>query len=328
MKAILPRPTPPRLMISILIAGLLVETWVVSQNQIQPGQAEVAAEEPAPQGAAPAFTESFDKAAAGTVSEGWSRWASPGSSVEVSALKSLSAPNGLAVTGPSPGTARAWLARPQPADVQASAAVYLDTLIPAQILIRGSRLDGVAASYYAVAAARGVEIQLLRCDAGKLTSLAKVKSTSYFSGKWAQVTISAKGKNLRARIFRPDTKEYLDDKGQWKAAPVWALEVADGEIAGGGLVGLGRSTSYAGTLCFDDFQVGQPEDDALQAIAVPEKLADKNRPAAKGAKAPATKPNVKVPPTKPNIKAPDGAAAPAKAAAPAPAQPAAEANLP
>src|SRR6266436_88891 len=226
MKAILPRPTPPRLMISILIAGLLVETWIVSQNQIRPGQAEVSAEE-GPQGAAPAVTESFDKAAAGTAPEGWSRWASPGSSVEVSALKSLSAPNGLAVTGPSPGTARAWLARPQPADVQASAAVYLDTLIPAQILIRGSRLDSVAASYYAVAAARGVEIQLLRCDAGKLTSLAKVKSTSYFSGKWAQVTISAKGKNLRARIFRPDTKEYLDDKGQWKAAPVWALEVAD-----------------------------------------------------------------------------------------------------
>src|SRR5438309_2142735 len=147
MKDILPRPTPPRLMISVLIAGLLVEIWIVSQNRLQPGQAEVAAEEAqgadaARADAAAAVTESFDKAAAGTVPEGWTRWGSPGSSVEVSALKSLSAPNGLAFTGPSPAIARAWLGRPQPADVQASAAVYLDTLIPAQVLIRGSRLDG------------------------------------------------------------------------------------------------------------------------------------------------------------------------------------------
>src|SRR5881409_2430789 len=134
MKAILRRLTPPRLMISILIAGLLVEVWVISQNQIQPRQTEVAAEE-APR--TPATTESFDKAAVGTAPEGWSRWAGPGATVEVSALKSLSAPNGLALTGPSPGVARAWLARPQPADVQVSAAVYLDTLIPAQILVRG-----------------------------------------------------------------------------------------------------------------------------------------------------------------------------------------------
>src|SRR5437879_3071234 len=142
MKAILRRLTPPRLMISMLIAGLLVETWVVWQNQIQPRQAEVAAEE-APQGANPAVIESFDKAAPGAVPEGWSRWAGPGSTVEVSGLKALSAPNWLAFTGPSPGMARAWLARPQPADVQVSAAVYLDTLIPAQVLIRGSRLDGL-----------------------------------------------------------------------------------------------------------------------------------------------------------------------------------------
>jgi hypothetical protein len=323
-------------MISVLIAALLVEIWVVSQNQIQPRQAEVGADEGAgkaeggAQGAIRALTESFDKAAPGAVPEGWSRWAGPGTTVEVSGLKALSAPNGLALTGPSPGVARAWLARPQAADVQASAMVYLDTLIPAQVLIRGSRLDGAAASYYAVTAARGVEIQLLRCDAGKISSLAKIKSAKYFSGKWAQVTISAKGKNLRARLFNPDTKEWLDDKGQWKAASAWALEIADGEIAGGGLVGLGRSASYAGTVTFDDFQIGSPGNDALEAIAMPEKPAE-NRPPAKEAKAPAAKPNPKAPPTKPNVKgAPikPNVKAPAEAAAPAPAPPPTDAKVP
>src|SRR5690348_7616595 len=116
MRAILSRLTPPRLMISILIAGLLVEIWVVSQNRIQPRQAEVGADEgvgkaeEGAQGAIHAITESFDKATSGSVPEGWSRWASSGTTAEVSGVKALSAPNGLVLTGPSPGVARAWLA--------------------------------------------------------------------------------------------------------------------------------------------------------------------------------------------------------------------------
>ncbi len=48
MIAILPRRISPRLLISILISGLLLETWLISQDRPQLGEAEVAAEEPAP----------------------------------------------------------------------------------------------------------------------------------------------------------------------------------------------------------------------------------------------------------------------------------------
>src|SRR5713101_3420138 len=295
MRAFLPSRTSPRFWIILLIAGLLIESWVISRNLVQPGQIEIAAEEASPleiaiEEARPqkkaSASESFDKVDKGTLPNGWASWANKGSSVEVSPLKALSAPNALALTGPSPGIARAWMIQPQPADVQVSAAVMLDTLIPAHIFVRGSKLDGLVPTYYAVTAARGVEIQLIRCGGGKLDSLAKVKSTSYFSGRWAQVAVSVKGKNLRARVLRSDTNQYLNAQGIWQAGPAWALDISDAEIGGGGLVGVGRSTSYAGTICFDDFEAGPPDDAPPSDLAVPEKLADKNRPPGKGMRAP------------------------------------------
>jgi hypothetical protein len=297
MRAILPGRMSPRFWISILIAGLLIESWVISKNLVQPGQLEIAAEEVEPQkkalGERPApkveagdeqegKTESFDKADKGGLPSGWASWKNKDSLVEVSTAKALSAPNALAITGPSPGIARAWMIKSRPADVQISAAVMLDTLIPAYVFVRGNKLDGLAPSFYAVTAARGMEIQLVRSNGGKLDTLAKLKSTSYFSGKWAQVTINVNGKSIRARIQSLDSNQYLNAQGSWQAAPAWALDVNDAEISGGGLVGLGRWISYAGTIFFDDFQVGPPGGDTPLAKAVPEKLADKNRPPAKG----------------------------------------------
>jgi hypothetical protein len=273
------------LWISVLIAAILVEAWVISRNLLQPGDVELAAGEAGPAKKAPA-SESFDKAGKGGLPNGWASWASKGSVVEVSPLKAVSAPNALAITGPSPAVARAWMTQPQPVDVQASAVVMLDTLIPAHVFVRGSKLDGLVPTYYAVTAARGVEIQLIKCSGGKIDSLAKVKSTSYFSGRWAQVAVSVKGKNLRARVLRSDTNQYLNAQGIWQAGPAWALDISDAEIGGGGLVGVGRSTSYAGTICFDDFEAGPPDDAPPSDLAVPEKLADKNRPPAKGMRTP------------------------------------------
>ena len=237
MRAFLSSRTSPRLWISVLIAAILVEAWVISRNLLQPGDVELAAEEAGPQKKAPA-SESFDKAGKGGLPDGWASWASKGSVVEVSPLKAVSAPNALAITGPSPAVARAWMVQPQPADVQASAVVMLDTLIPAHVFVRGSKLDGLVPTYYAVTAARGVEIQLIKCSGGKIDSLAKVKSTSYFSGRWAQVAVSVKGKNLRARVLRSDTNQYLNAQGIWQAGPAWALDISDAEIGGGGLVGV------------------------------------------------------------------------------------------
>src|SRR6266851_1472901 len=311
MRAFLPKRISPRLWISFLIAGLLVESWIISKNIVQPGQVEIAAEEASPLEVAVeegglhkkgSASESFDKVDKGSLPNGWASWANKGSLVEVSPLKALSGPNALACTGPSPGIARAWMIQPQPADVQVSAAVMLDTLIPAHIFARGGKLDGLAPTFYAVTAARGVEVQLVRSNAGKLDSRAKVKSTSYFSGKWAQITISAKGKNLRARVLRLDNNQCLNAQGIWQAGPAWALEITDAEIASGGLVGVGRSVSYAGTICFDDFEVGPPGEDTPGGKAVPEKLVDKNRPPAKGVMAPPAKPGkgVMTAPAKPD----------------------------
>lgn len=336
MRAFLPSRMSPRFWISILIAGVLIESLVITRNMIQPANMEIGAEESGPVEAAaekenpvdsdveeaepqkkaaaapgpkqdPADekgrkAESFDKADKGSLPTGWASWANKGSLVEVSPLKALSAPNALSITGPSPAIARAWMIQPHPADVQVSAAVMLDTLIPAHVFVRGSKLDGIVPSYFAVTAARGVEIQLIRVSGGKLDSLAKVKSTSYFSGKWAQITISAKGKSLRARVHGLDNNQYLNAQGIWQAGPAWALEIEDAEIAGGGLVGVGRSVSYAGTICFDDFEVGPPGDDVPGAKAVPEKLVDKNRPPAKGVMTPPAKPvkGVMTAPAKPD----------------------------
>jgi len=341
MRAFLPSRMSPRLWISILIAGVLIESWVISRNLVQPGKVEIAAGEPSPSeiageevepqkkasAKAPGpkeepgdgkgrKTESFDQADKGSLPNGWTSWASKGSLVETSTVKALSAPNALAITGPSPGIARAWMIQPQPADVQVSAAVMLDTLIPAHVFVRGNKLDGLAPSFYAVTAARGLEVQLVRSNAGKIDSLAKVKSNSYFSAKWAQVTISVKGNSLRARVQSLDSNQYLNAQGIWQAAPAWALEINDAEISGGGQVGLGRSTSYAGTIYFDDFQVSASGEDAPIAKVVPEKPADKNRPPAKGVMTLPAKPGKGV------MKAPakaDKAKMPEKAeAAPAP----------
>src|ERR1700757_385269 len=120
MRALLPSRMSPRLWISVLIAGVLVESWVLSRNLIRPGDIEIAAEEVEPQKKAlggPAGaktepgeekvgkTESFDKGDKGSLPNGWASWASKGSLVELSNTKAMSAPNSLAITGPSPGIA-------------------------------------------------------------------------------------------------------------------------------------------------------------------------------------------------------------------------------
>src|SRR5262249_48028233 len=73
--------------------------------------------------------ESLDRVAAGNLPASWKRWSSGGASFQVAAGKAVSDPNALGVTAGSSGAARAWLDERLPADVQAGAAVLLDTLI-------------------------------------------------------------------------------------------------------------------------------------------------------------------------------------------------------
>ncbi|MFL5244738.1 MAG: hypothetical protein ACJ8FY_21760 [Gemmataceae bacterium] len=215
--------------------------------------------------------ESFDKAKKGALPEGWSGWSTDGATkgFAVSAAKSLSEPHTLACSSDSSRlAARAWLNEAQPADIQVSASVLVETLIPSQILLRGSNLDTTTPDYYAVAIARGLEVQLIRVVQGKITVLASLKSKGYFSGKWVRATVQADGKKILARFCRLDDGTYLNSAGAWQADATWALAAEDEAIPTAGQIGVGRQASYAGGITLDDFAAGKPSNDAPTPVLV------------------------------------------------------------
>jgi hypothetical protein len=203
----------------------------------------------------PLLTEAFDSTAVGALPAHWAQWSSTGSAAfAVTSSRALSAPHGLAVTTSASGlTARAWAASSLPANVSVSAAVYLDTAIPAQVLARGSGLSTAASSYYAVSVSSGLQLKLLRVVNGVSTTLGQLRSASWLAGPWVQVTLYANGPNLRAKAQRLDTGQYLNDAGQWQADPAWAINLIDTAITHAGLVGVGRPASSTGTVTFDNF---------------------------------------------------------------------------
>jgi hypothetical protein len=216
---------------------------------------------------APEVRESFDRPSGGWP-RGWSHWQnSDAVSCKPSTVRALSAPNSLAIFGPSSAAARVWLDRPLAADVQASAALYLDSLIQAFLLVRGSGLDTARPSYYAATVARGMEVQLTRVAAGKATVLARLKSTGWVSEKWVRITLQARGDCVSVRVLRTDTSEYLGADGRWRAEPAWAIRRTDKALPGAGRVGLGRAASYSGTIYFDDVVVRGPEAGGTDAAA-------------------------------------------------------------
>src|SRR5262249_39129680 len=86
--------------------------------------------------------EAFDQTAVGALPANWVQWSNTGSNrFAVSSTRFVSPSNSLAVDAPLSNTAaRAWLNDQLPADAQASATIFLDSLIPAQVLLRGQQL--------------------------------------------------------------------------------------------------------------------------------------------------------------------------------------------
>lgn len=167
--------------------------------------------------------------------------------------------------GVSGDVSRAWLDQTMPADVQVSAAVYVSTLIPAQVIARGSNLnapDGTnGPSFYAVElsnASPGPKLELVKDVNGTETSLGSINSPTYLDDQWLQETLDVEGSTVRAQLFDPTTGEYLNSAGQWQTTQAWALTVLDNSVTGPGVVGLGRPSSYTGTVTFDDFSVQTP----------------------------------------------------------------------
>ena len=159
---------------------------------------EVIAPAPAP---SRAVQQNFDSTAAGSRPAGWSGWSTDaGSAFGTNSNRAVSAPNGFLSTGGSTSSARAWADADFPADVQASAAVYLDSLVPAQIFVRGTNLNTAAPTYYAVTLSRGLDAQLIKVVNGVGTSLGSIKSSAYFSSQWLRVSLVAQGDRLRGQV--------------------------------------------------------------------------------------------------------------------------------
>src|SRR5205823_6159833 len=98
--------------------------------------------------ATPLLIESFDRTAQGALPSNWVQWSNSGSpSFAVSNAQALSGQLGLASTGLSSLAARTWLTTSEPADLQVSAAVYLNNLVPLQVLARGKNLETTTPSY-------------------------------------------------------------------------------------------------------------------------------------------------------------------------------------
>ena len=166
-----------------------------------------------------------------------------------------SGPAGLASTGASNVTARGWLATSQPANVQASADVFVNALTGAQVLVRGSDLNSASPTYYALTIRRGLYAQLVRIVNGTTTVLADISSASWFDGDWARLTLSANGSQLQGQVYREDTGQYLNASGQWQSAQTSVFTVTDSAITAAGYAGVGRIAGYAGNIYFDNFNV-------------------------------------------------------------------------
>lgn len=201
--------------------------------------------------------DTFDRTKTGSSPAGWAQWASTGSAVfTASTTKSSSGLTALSATGTSSVAALGWLNTPFAADAQASAAVYLNSLIPLQVFVRGNNLGTATPSYYAVAVTRGLQLQLLRVANGATTVLGTLNSATWIDQQWVRITLDASGTSLRVQVRRLDTNQFLNSSGQWQSTATWALTRTDNAITVGGKVGVGRSAGYAGTSFFDDFLAG------------------------------------------------------------------------
>jgi hypothetical protein len=205
--------------------------------------------------------ESFDAIAAGGLPQGWQSWTSTGNAgFHVAAGHAVSG-NSIASDGGSALSGRAWSTIEYPADTTVTASIFADTLIPAQVFVRGQNLNGAQPSYYAVSITRGMKVDLLRVVNGTPTVLSSLTTNAYVSGLWLDVTLIAEANVVQARVQRRDTGQWLNPFGDWQATPAATLTVPDNQISNPGEVGLARAAAYAGTVNFDDVRIGPANSD-------------------------------------------------------------------
>lgn len=197
--------------------------------------------------------ERFDGVTPETLPDGWSNWSNQDHGTILVGSDQTLKFDGLGTT-----TSRAWLDRVLPADVQISSSVLADSLVPTTLMLRGANLGSSVPSYYGLTVRRGLSIDLVKSVNGTQTILESLKSKDYVSGQWIQVSLVAKGNELRAQVFRTDTSQYLQEDGTWTLNTAWAIVATDASLTGGGRAGLARGNGYAGTISIDNFIVSTP----------------------------------------------------------------------
>ena len=167
----------------------------------------------------PLLQQSFDGTPIGALPSGWSQWSSNGSAAfAVSSAQPLSGPNGLASSAASNVSARAWAATAEPADVQATADVFVNDLTPAQVLARGSNLNTTTPTYYALSVTRGMSLTLLRRRQRRDDLARPGEYRGLVHGKLGAADPVDHRQPGAGPGYRPDTGQYLNASGQWQSA--------------------------------------------------------------------------------------------------------------
>ena len=204
----------------------------------------------------PVVKVDFDATPVGSRPDGWKAYVNDGTAGFGASVPRAGKTQGFTATGGTNTVARSWYGVAQPADVQATASLYADTLLPGTLLVRGANLDTAKPTYYGLTATRGLDARIVKVVDGVSTTLGTIKSKDYVSGVWLRLTLTASGGNLRAVISRTDTGNWLTPDGTWADTPQPAFEVTDTTpISAGGFVGVQRNALTAGAITFDDIEI-------------------------------------------------------------------------
>ncbi len=205
----------------------------------------------------PWLVEAFQRGPDAGLPQGWSQWSSDGTrDFAVNTLGGLGDAGQLVGSVPTGATARAWLTNGYSADIETSAAVFLNSIASAQLYVRGQNLNTPTPSYYGVNVVRGAEVQLVRVDKGTATVLGSVKTPDYLSNRWVTVSVRAEGDSVKVFFHRGDSNQYLGRDGGYTRQRTAAIDVTDRAIRGAGQVGFARGGQTAGDVAFDSLRVG------------------------------------------------------------------------
>ena len=162
----------------------------------------------------PWLVEAFQRGPNAGLPQGWSQWSSDGTrDFAVSTAGGLGDAGQLVGSVPTGVTARAWLTNGYSADIETSAAVFLNSTASAQLYVRGQNLNTPTPSYYAVNVVRGAEVQLVRVDRGQSTVLGSVKTPDYVSNRWVTVSVRAEGDGLNQSVRSFANRRILAKNG-------------------------------------------------------------------------------------------------------------------